>query len=266
MPPNVARVDVLGSGPKRRPVGARARCSVSMTTPGSTVAVRASVSIETMRVRCRLVSMTRPGPIALPATDVPPPRMVTGSSKFARGVEGGREVRLIAGVRHGLRNHAVIGGVGAVLGAASGARIYVAVDVLTQRGRDVLALPWLRSRSRRHCSTGPGQGLERREPRRRWDPRLRHRGAHFYPQAGDSLSVLFTQMVTPGKYRKNGHPATDTPRLCHFLWSHLSHPYTSVTWSIAPLSTSLTATFGGNWMALSRGDRCARTARCGLCV
>src|ERR671916_464056 len=73
MPPTVQRLCVLGSGPNRSPAGRAAACSDDWTTPGSTVAVRASASIACTRARYRLVSMTTPGPTALPAMDVPAP-------------------------------------------------------------------------------------------------------------------------------------------------------------------------------------------------
>jgi hypothetical protein len=78
IPPSVARFWVDGSGPNRSPWGRAAACSELITTPGSTTAVRASGSISPMAVRCVDVSTTIPGPIALPATDVPPPRSVSG--------------------------------------------------------------------------------------------------------------------------------------------------------------------------------------------
>ena len=78
MPPTVQRVQVDGSGPKRRPCGFAAFCSWATTTPGSMRAVRASGSIEWMRLRCREVSTTMPRPIALPAIEVPAPRRWSG--------------------------------------------------------------------------------------------------------------------------------------------------------------------------------------------
>ena len=76
MPPIVQRVCVEGSGPYRRPYGAAGSCSAACTTPGSTRAVRATVSISSTR-SSRRVSTTMPSPTALPAIDVPAPRMVT---------------------------------------------------------------------------------------------------------------------------------------------------------------------------------------------
>ena len=49
-----------------------------MITPGSMRAVRASGSISRTRFTCREKSSTMPVPTALPATDVPPPRDVSG--------------------------------------------------------------------------------------------------------------------------------------------------------------------------------------------
>ncbi len=79
MPPSVARFCVEGSGPNRRPCGAAAFWSVDMTTPGSIRAVRASGSSDRTRLTCREKSITTPGPIELPATEVPAPRAVSGT-------------------------------------------------------------------------------------------------------------------------------------------------------------------------------------------
>ena len=54
-------------------------------TPGSIRAVQACGSISRMRRKWREVSITRPSPIALPATDVPPPRGTT-DQPFSRAV------------------------------------------------------------------------------------------------------------------------------------------------------------------------------------
>ena len=78
IPPIVQRVCVDGSGPNRRPSGTACFCNAACTTPGCTCAVRASGSIDSTRLRCLLVSMTMPAPIALPAIEVPAPRMVSG--------------------------------------------------------------------------------------------------------------------------------------------------------------------------------------------
>ena len=78
MPPSVARLCVEGSGPKRSPKGTAARCRSACTTPGSTVAVFASGSMSMTRLRWRLTSRTTPGPTALPAKEVPAPRIVNG--------------------------------------------------------------------------------------------------------------------------------------------------------------------------------------------
>ena len=78
IPPSVARVHVEGSGPKRRPCGAPARCSVAITVPGCTRAVRATGSRSSTAPRWREVSSTMPGPTALPAIEVPAPRAVSG--------------------------------------------------------------------------------------------------------------------------------------------------------------------------------------------
>ncbi len=49
-----------------------------MTTPGSTRAVRDAGSRSRIRFMWREVSKTIPGPMLLPATEVPAPRIVTG--------------------------------------------------------------------------------------------------------------------------------------------------------------------------------------------
>ena len=79
IPAIVARFWEEGSGPKRRPYLAAAACRVEPTQPGSTVAVRASGSMEMTRFMYREKSRTRPGPIALDAHEVPPPRAVRGT-------------------------------------------------------------------------------------------------------------------------------------------------------------------------------------------
>ena len=79
MPAIVARFWEEGSGPKRSPCVPAAACRVVPTHPGSTVAVRASGSIEMTRFMWREKSRTRPGPIALDAHEVPPPRAVRGT-------------------------------------------------------------------------------------------------------------------------------------------------------------------------------------------
>src|SRR6266545_4640740 len=79
MPPSVQRLWVDGSGPKSRPWAAAARRRSSRTTPGSTVATRASGSSRTIRSRCREQSTTTPGPTAWPPMLVPPPRKVSGT-------------------------------------------------------------------------------------------------------------------------------------------------------------------------------------------
>nr|WP_246292529.1 hypothetical protein [Lentzea indica] len=86
MPPIVQRLCDDGSGPKVSPCGATASRRSSSTTPGSTRAVRACGSTSRMRFMPRENSSTRPGPMALPAMLVPPPRAVTGtpSSRQAR--------------------------------------------------------------------------------------------------------------------------------------------------------------------------------------
>ena len=74
----LARACVDGSGPNRSPCPAAAAVMSSRIAPGSTTAVRASGSTESTRFRCREKSSTMPEPTALPAVEVPPPRLVTG--------------------------------------------------------------------------------------------------------------------------------------------------------------------------------------------
>ena len=64
--------------PEARTAPTRA-CRSDRMTPGSTTAVRLPGSTSTIRLRCRAKSMTMPVPMALPAIDVPPPRLVTGT-------------------------------------------------------------------------------------------------------------------------------------------------------------------------------------------
>jgi hypothetical protein len=78
IPPSVARLPEDGSAPKASPCGRAAASRSVSTTPGSTTAVLAVVSMSRIRFTCRDASMTTP-PIALPAIEVPPPRMVTGA-------------------------------------------------------------------------------------------------------------------------------------------------------------------------------------------
>ncbi len=80
MPPTVQRFEVDGSGPYRQPCGLTSFCSMACTTPGSMTAVPASMSTESTLFRYREVSITSPGPTALPAQEVPAPRPVIGNS------------------------------------------------------------------------------------------------------------------------------------------------------------------------------------------
>ena len=76
MPPRVARLAVEMSGAKRSPCGRSCAFSSSSTTPGSTQAQRSSTFTSSTRLKYFDVSSWRPGPIACPACDVPPPRAV----------------------------------------------------------------------------------------------------------------------------------------------------------------------------------------------
>ena len=78
-PPMVAREWVEGSGPNRSPWPAAAAVMWSRIAPGSTTAVRASGSTASTRFRCREKSSTTPEPTELPAMEVPPPRLVSGT-------------------------------------------------------------------------------------------------------------------------------------------------------------------------------------------
>ena len=78
IPPRVHRLADDGSGPNVSPCGAVAFFRSVSTTPGCTVAVRASTSMSVISVRYRDVSITTP-PMALPASEVPPPRGTTGA-------------------------------------------------------------------------------------------------------------------------------------------------------------------------------------------
>ena len=130
IPPSVARACVDGSGPNRRPCGAAAFCRLAITTPGSMRAVRASGSMSRMRFTCREKSSTTPVPTALPATEVPPPRAVSGTPERPGDLERGEHVVGVLRERHDLRDHAVVRRVRGVLGPAAGA----VVDRPAQRG------------------------------------------------------------------------------------------------------------------------------------
>ena len=81
MPPSVARLADDGSAPKVRPCSAAAG-QFGQHQAGLHDAVRATGSRSTIRFTCREASITTP-PIALPAIDVPPPRIVTGAPAAA---------------------------------------------------------------------------------------------------------------------------------------------------------------------------------------
>ena len=74
MPPRVACADVDTSTGYQRPFGFSAALSVSSTTPGSTIAVRAASSTSNTRSKCRLSSITSAAPTVWPHCDVPAPR------------------------------------------------------------------------------------------------------------------------------------------------------------------------------------------------
>ena len=144
MPAIVARFWEEGSGPKRSPCVPAAACRVVPTHPGSTVAVRASGSIEMTRFMWREKSRTRPGPIALDAHEVPPPRAV-------REVEGRDRLLGRAGERDGQGWDARETGVGGI--TRSRASRGVDVDQCAQVRQEALAHEASVSRWRR---SGPG--------------------------------------------------------------------------------------------------------------
>jgi len=78
-PPMVAREWVEGSGPNRSPYRAAAAVMSSRTVPGSTSAVCSCGSTEMTLFRCRDRSSTTPVESALPAIEVPPPRLTIGA-------------------------------------------------------------------------------------------------------------------------------------------------------------------------------------------
>ena len=92
MPPIVARLAVEISGAKRRPCGRSAAFSSSSTTPGSTRAQRSAALTSRTRFRYFDVSTTSPAPIACPAWDVPPPRIVSGTSMLRADTDDADEI------------------------------------------------------------------------------------------------------------------------------------------------------------------------------
>ena len=82
MPPSVARLAEDGSAPNASWCGLAAASRWVSTTPGSTSAVRAVVSMSRILLTWRDASITTP-PIALPAIEVPPPRITTGAPAAA---------------------------------------------------------------------------------------------------------------------------------------------------------------------------------------
>ncbi len=76
MPPTVARLALEMSGANRSLCGAIAAFRSSRTMPGSMRAQRSCAFTSSTRLKYFDVSTTTPAPIAWPACDVPPPRMV----------------------------------------------------------------------------------------------------------------------------------------------------------------------------------------------
>ncbi len=80
-----------------RPNSDAAERSWSQITPGSIVAVIASGSIDRILLKCREVSMTSPSPIALPATEVPPPRETTDQPRSFASASSSRTSSTLRG-------------------------------------------------------------------------------------------------------------------------------------------------------------------------
>ena len=112
MPPSVARLAEDGSAPNASPCGRAAASRSVSTRPGSMTAVRASSSMSRMRFTCRDASMTTP-PMALPAIDVPPPRIVTGAPAAAVSATAAAKSSASAGTTTMSGTHAVVRSVAA---------------------------------------------------------------------------------------------------------------------------------------------------------
>ncbi len=78
-PPTVARLPDEGSGPNISPFGFSSLLSESRLMPDSTVAVRASRSTASTRLRYLEKSITNAAPTVCPASEDPPPRGSTGT-------------------------------------------------------------------------------------------------------------------------------------------------------------------------------------------
>ncbi|KJK33760.1 hypothetical protein UK15_38640 [Streptomyces variegatus] len=99
--------------PARNPArSGRSHCAARRgPTPASTRAVPASTSMSRIRFMYREKSRTTPGPTALPAMLVPPPRAVTGTPAFTAGPQ--HRDHVVGGAREGHRprRHTVVRGV-----------------------------------------------------------------------------------------------------------------------------------------------------------
>lgn len=99
-PPIVARVSDEGSGANvSLPADARSTCARSSPrmTPASTQTVFESKSISSTAVMRREKSTTMPSPTALPAIEVPPPRVVTGCQVSAAACSSSRSSSMVRG-------------------------------------------------------------------------------------------------------------------------------------------------------------------------
>ena len=128
MPPSVARLAVEMSGANRSRCGASAAFSSSRTMPGSTRAHRSSTFTSSRRLRYFEVSTTRPAPIAWPACDVPPPRIVIETAVTPAGLDDA--TRSVARLRKhdAERLNLVDAGVGRVERARDGVEPHLAID------------------------------------------------------------------------------------------------------------------------------------------
>ena len=104
-----------GRGRSAARAAVAARCSVACTVPGCDGGgARPPGRADSTRLRCRAVSTTMPVPTALPAIDVPAPRMVSGVPVSPGDVDGGGELVDVPRADHDLRDDAVERGVGGV--------------------------------------------------------------------------------------------------------------------------------------------------------
>ena len=119
------------------PSGATCCCRCDMTTPGSTSAVRLLPSTSRILFRCRAKSMTMPVPMALPATDVPPPRLVTGTPVARLTARVASTSSTSSGSTTTSRQQPIIARVGGVLGSPAKPAGYRTADRFCKLGSDV---------------------------------------------------------------------------------------------------------------------------------